>query len=49
MSNLFYRIDSKNNIGVGTNQIVATNDNLIVESTGDKKTIIKIFKNLIIL
>ena len=47
MSNLFYRIDSKNNIGVGTNQIVATNDfSIDFETCSDTNSVIKLNGNL---
>ena len=47
MSNLFYRKDEKNNIGVGTNAIVATSDFLIdFSNCNDTNTIIKLNDNL---
>ena len=47
MSNLFYRTDEKNNIGVGTNAIVATSDFLIdFSNCNDTNTIIKLNDNL---
>ena len=47
MSNLFYRTDEKNNIGVGTNQIVATNDfSIDISTCTDTNSIIKLNNNL---